>query len=100
MQKDLQTASEKTDDSRTQLTEDELLTALRLALNEADHDNSQGAMRTREIARALDISRYKAIDMIKVLIEAGTLEMVKIKHRDITGRVTHQPAYRLKQVIG
>ncbi|MEE9491242.1 MAG: hypothetical protein V3V80_02945 [Dehalococcoidia bacterium] len=78
----------------TIITEDELITALfsAQAINEA----AAGALTTRKLANTVGRSVKWVRDRLRLLIDEGKVESVRIRTVDITGRRTTSPAYRLK----
>ena len=77
------------------ITENELIRALEEAQVETQQDR-QGFMTTAEMSRALDWTYWRVKAQLHDLRDQGRLETRKVQYRDISGRVTRVPAYRLR----
>lgn len=79
----------------TEITEVELLEALRTALEQGD-EGTQG-LTTEEIAVALG-SRQEAVRvMLRPLVRAGSIMPARAKRRSIDGSMRPVPVYRFVQ---
>jgi len=78
-----------------QITENEILDALRAAVRTAKPDD-RGAMRIEDICRATGWGTKFTHRQVREQIAAGMIEVVRIDHQSIDGRVVRVPAYRFK----
>jgi hypothetical protein len=78
------------------ITENELVTALQNALLE-NIDNRPPGYRTREeLQETLNMSEYRLLQRLRTLKKQGRLESLRVSVENITGSMGSRPAYRLK----
>lgn len=80
------------------LTENELLAALREA-QEAQED-PEGAFSKRELMEIFDLSDEPTRDRIRMLVNAGRMECVKVRRVRMDGVQQTIPGYRLVEPRG
>jgi Fic family protein len=78
------------------ITENELIQALAEAVLHIDEDRD-GFLTAREMIRALGWAENRVKSQLRELHEQGLLESRKVPYRDIAGRITRVPAYRLRR---
>ena len=81
-------------EGRIAMTQDALLDALEEAFQYSEEDD--GALTTRQLADSLGISMGTARERIRVLLDEGKAEPVKVPRPGIDGVVQPTRAYRLK----
>lgn len=79
---------------RIEVTHAELVAALAEAANVTD--DGGGAMTSSELSRATGRGEKWLRDHIRSLLAEDRAEVVFVQRRDIAGRPTRVPAYRLK----
>ena len=79
------------------ISEQELIAALREAQVQADGGRGEGALSARELSAALGWPYVRVIESLRSVNEAGRLEVVMVKRRNLIGRWQGIPCYRLQQ---
>lgn len=83
---------------RIELTERDLIEALLAAQVGSDGDQS-GAMTVWQMEQATGRSKNWIRAKLRLLYEAGRVEVVRVPGKMLDGRKYTQPAYRLKVVV-
>lgn len=80
------------------MDEQALIAALEAALEHHDNDDDDhGAMTTQELAKALDKHETAIRKRLRMLLEEGRLEVLRVRRVDLCGRMTRVPGYRLRR---
>ena len=82
------------DEKIDNITEGELVAALLAA--QTTGEVAEGALTTRALAGRIGRSLQWVREQLRLLIDEGKIEPVRVRTLDIAGRVTTSPAYRLK----
>ena len=75
------------------VTEESLIAAVREALNVSDDEN---ALTRQELCKALSLRDTQAWRALKLLVNEGVVECVKVRRINITGFPQKLPGYRIK----
>lgn len=82
------------DRERIEVTQAELLAALEAAIT-GNSDEPTDAMTTREIASLMEWDYESAKCKVRSLVNAGLMEVVKVRRECMDGATRRLPAYRL-----
>lgn len=83
-------------DTRLNVTDSELLEALREAIERRGEDSPDDAFSVEELSGAMECHPATARKAIKRLIAAERVEPVRVKRRAMDGRLANVVAYRLR----
>lgn len=79
-----------------QITQDELLEALRNAMQTQEEGSGETGMTVNELCEKLQKGSEHVRRGIKSLIAAGKCEVVRVQRMDMTNRMVWVPGYRFK----
>ena len=78
------------------VTEVELVAALRAAMVEDGPGDGDGFVTTMELCSVMGLNEQRVRQLLRLVLNKGQLVVGSKPMSDISGRVTHVPAYKLK----